>query len=66
MIYGTNIPADHFGIVTGEEAGIELGLKVHHRGPGGDPDYTTTDDYPDGVPHFEVEAGASHRRSSRP
>jgi hypothetical protein len=57
MINGGGIPADHFGIVRANDAGIELALKVHHRSTGDDPDYLTTDDYSDGVLHFEVEQG---------
>ncbi|HEX8164709.1 MAG TPA: Ig-like domain-containing protein [Beijerinckiaceae bacterium] len=55
MINGNGIPADHFGIVRAEDAGIELALKVHHRE--GAPAYTTSDDYADGVLHFQVQDG---------
>jgi len=57
MFVGTGIPADHFGIARNEDAGVELALKVHHRSTGADPTYLTSDDYSDGVLHFQVEDG---------
>ena len=53
MINGSGIPADHFGIVRNEDAGVELALKVHHRE--GAPTYLTDDDYSDGVLHFQID-----------
>lgn len=63
MINGSGIPADHFGIVRNEAKGVELALKVHHRE--GPPDYTTTDDYADGVLHFQVEDGPRPHNSNQ-
>jgi len=57
MINGGGIPADHFGIVRADDAGIELALKVHHRSDGVQPPYLTSDDYADGVLHFTVDDG---------
>lgn len=54
MIAGSNIPANHFGLVRAEDAGIELGLQVIYRqGPA----VTTTGDYADGELHFLVNDG---------
>jgi hypothetical protein len=57
MIVGTGIPATNFGIVRNEAAGIELALHVHHRGDAPSLPYVSSDDYSDGVLHFEVETG---------
>lgn len=59
MYAGTGLNAANFGTVRNEDAGIELGLKVHHRGSGGGPTYVSNDDYSDGVLHFEVQDGAA-------
>lgn len=61
MIAGSGIPATAFGIAHNASAGagIELGLAVHHRsGPSVDADVQSTDNYNDGVLHFQVAAGA--------
>lgn len=57
MYAGSGLSAGEFGIARNEDAGIELGLKVHHRGSGGGPVYVSSDDYDDGVLHFEVQDG---------
>ncbi len=65
MIAGSGIPADHFGIVRDEDAGLELGLKVHKRfdSPStiveNDPN-----DYADGALHFQVDAGPGNPPTS--
>jgi hypothetical protein len=56
MIVGTGIPATGFGLARNEDAGIELGLKVHKRFDSPST-ITTTDDYSDGELHFQVEDG---------
>jgi hypothetical protein len=54
VINGGGIPADHYGIVRAEGAGVELGLQIHYRNG---PTVTTTDDYADGVLLFTVNDG---------
>jgi VCBS repeat-containing protein len=54
IIVGSGIPANHFGLVRAEDAGIELGLQVIYRQG---PTVTTTDDYADSVLHFSVNDG---------
>jgi hypothetical protein len=51
---GSGIPATNFGTARNEDAGIELGLQVIYRQG---PTVTTTDDYADGVLHFQVNDG---------
>ena len=57
MYAGTGLNAAHFGTARNEDAGVELGLKVHHRSTVGNSIYLTTDDYNDGVLHYEVQQG---------
>jgi len=58
MIAGSGIPADGFGIVRNEEAGVELGLKVHKRYDSpSEISHSDADGYADGVLHFQVDAG---------
>jgi hypothetical protein len=63
MYVGTGIPADNFGIARNEDAGIELGLKVHNRT--GDPAVPSTDTYADGVLHFQVHQGSQPGNPAR-
>ena len=54
LFVGSGIPATGFGLARNEDAGIELGLQVIYRQG---PVVTTTDDYADGVLHFQVNDG---------
>jgi hypothetical protein len=54
LFAGSGIPATSFGTATNEDAGIELGLQVIYRQG---PTVATTDDYADGVLHFQVNDG---------
>lgn len=54
LFVGTGIPAENFGTARNEDAGIELGLMVLYRQG---PTIPSTDDYADGVLHFDVNSG---------
>jgi hypothetical protein len=68
MIAGSGIPATAFGIAHNPSAdtGIELGLAVHHRsGAPADAAVQSTDNYDDGVLHYQVAAGADPGNANR-
>jgi hypothetical protein len=54
MFYGTGNPADDWNVVRHEGAGVELALKVKHRG--GD-EYAESSIDPNGVAHYRVLDG---------
>ena len=62
MYYGNGNPADDWNVVRHEGAGVELGLKIKHRGG---------DEYPealigaDGLAHYSVLEGASPSNAAR-
>lgn len=66
MIAGSGIPANHFGIVHNADAGIELGLKVHHRFDVNNPNilHSDADGYADGELHFQVPSGGTATRAA--
>jgi len=66
MIVGSGIPANHFGIVHNADAGVELGLKVHHRFDVGNPNilHSDADGYADGELHFQVPSGGTATRAA--
>jgi len=68
MIAGSGIPATAFGIAhnSGADAGIELGLAIHHRsGPSANAAIQSTDNYDDGVLHYQVAHGADPGNAGR-
>jgi hypothetical protein len=66
LIAGSGIPANDFGVVRAQDPGIELALGVHHRsGPPANAAVPSTDNYQDGVLHFQVNAGADPANANR-
>jgi hypothetical protein len=54
LYVGSGIPNENFGIARNEAAGVELGLQVIYRQG---PSVASTDNYADGVLHFQVNDG---------
>jgi hypothetical protein len=62
MYYGAGNPNDDWNVIRHEGAGVELGLKIKHRGGDEYPEGTID---PNGVAHYYVMAGPSPSASNR-